>query len=215
MDKNLFLRFGIITFGLFLLLSLIVSTGILNGLDRATTVFLQSFIPRAFDTPFSTFSVLGTAEITGIVLLVLLLLRKAKIAEVLLLFIVVGLIEIVGKTFIYHPEPPREFLRTNIFLDMPAHAVARVAEFFSYPSGHSARTAFVSGFIIILILAMKNLDPLKKKIIITGVLVFDFLMLFSRVYLGEHWMTDVVGGALLGFSFAFFTSYFVTIKSSK
>lgn len=215
MNKEMYLRLGLVTFGLFIFLSLIVSTGILTKFDYQATVLLQSIIPRLFDTPFSTFSILGTAELTGVALLILLVLlrKKVKIAEILLLFIVVGLIEIVGKTFIYHPQPPAEFLRTNIFLSMPAHAVAQVAEFFSYPSGHSARTAFVSGFIIVLVTLMKGLDPVKKNLIIGGVIVFDFFMLFSRVYLGEHWITDVIGGALLGFSFAFFTAYL--LKPSK
>jgi len=38
---------------------------------------------------------------------------------------------------------------------------------------------------------------------------FNGVMLMSRVSLGEHWTSDVVGGAILGTSAAFFSFLFL------
>ncbi len=64
-----------------------------------------------------------------------------------------------------------------------------VADFGSYPSGHvaNAATIAVAAFVIF---------PRVWVAIVGGVWVV--LMAFSRTYLHAHWLSDTVGGALLG-----------------
>ena len=68
---------------------------------------------------------------------------------------------------------------------------------YSYPSGHSLTAMALYGFIIYLIYTSK-LNKKNKIIYITLFSSFIFIVGLSRIYLGVHFFTDVVGA----FSFA-------------
>ncbi len=205
----MFFLFFVFTFFVYLNISALAT------LDYKTTELSQKLIPNLFIMPFSFFSVLGSAEFTGIFLLILLFLflRTKKLVIVVFMFVFMGLVEIFGKTVINQPGPPLYFHKTSMLLGLPSSGVS--ADFFAYPSGHSARTAFVSGILILVIWLNSRLSREIKMILIGGVLIFDLIMFSSRVYLGEHWASDVLGGLLLGFSMALLTSFFLIKESSK
>lgn len=205
---------GGIFFLTFSLFSFLVSKDIFTQLDFNTTVKIQDKLGETFVGPFSMFSLFGSVEIASIILLLALVgSKRLKSIFVLFFYGLTGVIELLGKIMIEHSGPPILFLKTHLPLQFPSSYIPH--DFYSYPSGHSARTAFVSAILIFIILISKKLSPEMKRIFIGGVLFFDFIMFISRVYLGEHWLTDVAGGALLGFSLALIASYFIDLKSSK
>lgn len=205
----LILLSGIMFLG-FVLFSYIVHENIFTQTDFNTTVRLQDNIPRRVDPYFSWFSTFGNFEVMLVVLIILLFAFRNIWGGIVAfgLFGFFHIIEIFGKVMVDHPPPPQFMLRTEHAFDFPQYHVRLES---SYPSGHSGRTVFIA--VLLLLFIYKSSLPIIVKFgLYGGITGYVVIMLISRIYLGEHWMTDVVGGSLLALAFGIGSAAFLWEK---
>lgn len=198
----------------FTLLSYTVAKEYWQKLDFDTTVKLQDHIPRIYDQILSYFSLLGSIEVTvGIcILFIFWSIIKVKWLAILgwLMIVPAILAEIFGKLVLFHPAPPVFFHRSLLPTSLPSFYVHTD---FSYPSGHMTRTLFIITVLLILVLSSGKNFALKF-ILVSALFSLAFLMGLTRIYLGEHWLSDVLGGGVLGLAMGFFASVLI-LKPQK
>lgn len=155
---------------------------IIKALQSASTPFLDwifKVMAYCFDYPL----VIGLA-------IILLAFRKYR--ETLLFLIIEGLgfaVQVILKAIINRPRP---FLASSEVINILEASNS------SFPSGHSITcmgAVVVLGFMVTRSTKLKN----KKWICYAGLIVALILCMLNRMYLGQHYITDVLAGFAISF----------------
>ena len=182
---SLFWLFG----AAFVLFSAMAGVGWLYGPDVFLMRTVQSQPSGMFDATSRFLSAAGSWELSGALLLALSAAlygsgRRRLAARLLVAFLATGLLEYLLKQFLPVPPVPPGFVRAEDFVP-----IATVEHSYPYPSGHALRSTILLGTVYLLS---------GNGILRAGVALLLLGLLVSRVYLGVHWASDIVGGALLG-----------------
>jgi membrane-associated phospholipid phosphatase len=113
-----------------------------------------------------------------------------------------GAISTIIKIIVDRPRPTVNLVR-----------IVEVARQQSFPSGHTLFYTIFFGFLLVL---MWNLKQISRIVRVTVTIISVFLILtipFSRIYLGAHWFTDVLGGFILGLICLYIISVFYLKKA--
>ncbi len=68
---------------------------------------------------------------------------------------------------------------------------------YSFPSGHAMMSVIVNGLVAYLLLRTWN-DPVRRRVVLAFAGGLSFLVGLSRIYLGVHYFSDVLGGFAMG-----------------
>ena len=91
-------------------------------------------------------------------------------------------------------------LKNLIGRDRPDIALRAVVEdSLSMPSGHATSAAVFFGVIAYLVLRIPSLRNWQKPLVVLVALVAVAAVDFSRMYLGVHYLSDVIAGNVVGF----------------
>ena len=193
--KNIVLGILVI---LFLLLAILVKRDGSFAIDSAVYKFIIGFRNDSLTNFFKLFTKLGTVKICLLVEFILILIFRNKI------YIVFPFTTIFIKGL---------NLFTKLIVDRERPNILRlVAEKeTSFPSGHAMLSITFFGLLIYFIYSKISKNSVKWILII--LLSFIIILIgVSRIYLGVHYFTDIIGGYILGLIYLLIITNYIKLR---
>jgi undecaprenyl-diphosphatase len=163
----------------------------ISGLDQPALDQVIAWRTPLANQLFTVFTHLGgplyMTLIAGAVTLLMVWRWRSLTPLILMIIAVAGSLAFtnVGKAIVGRPRPPL------------SAAVAPYEHAFSFPSGHTLNSTVIAGMVAYLI-ASRLSNRLGIALCVVLAVAWAAAMGFSRVFLGHHWLTDVIFAWILG-----------------
>lgn len=171
----------------FAAVSIAVTAGWTAPLDQAVVMSVVGHRTQLLNNLAVNFTALGSAPVVTLIALFVALYALAagrqRIALALLWTPLSFLLDDVLKLLFQHPRP--------------TEAIIAIPDSYSFPSGHAVAASALY-ITIALIAAQGERRQRPRRILVWSGVTVAFLVAWSRVYLGVHYFSDVIGGLLLG-----------------
>ena len=175
--------FAILTFLVVTVSSFSIDLNITHGLQSINNSFFSWLMTSISWVGFSPQSIIVTLFI---IVLIYFLGYHWEAASSLIAALIVELLNLLFKTLVHRARPSADLIHvTNVFKS------------YSFPSGHVMYYTGFFGFICFLTFTLFKPSWIRTLLLV----VFGshvVLVGLSRIYLGEHWASDVIGAYLLG-----------------
>jgi undecaprenyl-diphosphatase len=162
--------------------------------DPPATLFLQGFRNPPLDEAMVVISWPGYPPqfiifFTAAAAALVALRRRLELAIMAAAELGVGAVGFALKPLVDRRRPPDSLVWVNDHLTQDPY---------TFTAGHVHTFMVIVGWIIFLVLSQKLLPPPARVAVVVLGAIFLVVMGISRVYLGDHWSSDVLGAYLLG-----------------
>ncbi|MBL7830343.1 MAG: phosphatase PAP2 family protein [Saprospiraceae bacterium] len=193
-----------------LLILWIVGIAVLINIHKGQEVlFLEQHRNSILNTIFSSITQLSEFPVYAIIVTILWLSgRKDKALTILSAGLITVIVSGGLKNFFKDPRPALYFELKKSEVELSAVPGVKLNRgYSSYPSGHTmgAFTLFVT---------LAYLWP-RKHFFGVCCIILGAGVAFSRIYLGQHFLSDVIAGSLVGTYLASFSYFYIFKKLSK
>lgn len=192
----------------FIVLSVLVLFFPESDIDKSFLARVQARRYPALDVVMKAVSYPGYTEFAGVMAAgvagIFIAARYKKEALFVVLTLASGLVSSLVKLLVNRPRPSQDIV-----------SVLEKTRQQSFPSGHTQFYVVFFGFMVVLMYTLKTLPVWLRLSISIFSLLMIFIIPFSRVYLGAHWFTDVLGGFMLGLICLSILSYWYLRKTGE
>lgn len=187
---------------LFVILTVLVKTNLIETFDNYFYNLVTIKVNDTFTNIYKVITFLGSTEfivsLCVFFLVLFIILKKKNIGLAICgVLIISTLVNNLIKIIVMRERP-------EVLAFVTEHS-------YSFPSGHTMASVSMYGFLLYLVLR-SNLNQ-KIRILLSSILtVLPILVALSRVYLGAHFMSDVIGAFIVSIILLLIETYYIDKK---